>query len=164
VTCALAAALVEMSAAFAGEPAAAVAGPAGVRAGQLRRRALELADLDLASYLPVLQALRLPADDPARPGDLADALSGAVEVPLELSRISAEVSGLAAEVADVGSRHLVGDAAAGTVLAQAACQAAATLVQINLSSATDERPAEAAQWCENADVARRQALAKARET
>jgi methenyltetrahydrofolate cyclohydrolase len=153
-----------MSAAFAAKPAGAVAGPAGARAGWLCRRALELADLDLASYLPVLQALRRPAEDPARPGELADALSGAVEVPLELSRISAEVSGLAAELADVGSRHLVGDAAAAAVLAQAACQAAAVLVQINLSAATDERPAEAAQWCENADVARRQALAKAHES
>jgi formiminotetrahydrofolate cyclodeaminase len=155
----VAAALVEMSAAFAG----GAAGAAGARAGQLRRRALELADLDLASYGPVLEALRLAPDDPARPNALDDALSGAVEVPLELARLGAEVSGLAAEMAGTGSRHLVGDATAGAVLGHAACQAATVLVQVNLAGATDVRLTEAAQWCEQADVARQRALSIAHE-
>ena len=60
VGCALAAALVEMAGLF-GELDDAVA-----RAGALRARALELRDADLEAYLPVLEALRLPREDPER--------------------------------------------------------------------------------------------------
>ena len=163
MTCAVAAALVEMAAGFAGAAAAAVADPAGARAGQLRQRALELADLDLASYRPVLAALRRGTDDPGRPDALADALSTATEVPLEVARVSADVTALAAGLAETGSRHLIGDATAAALLGHAACQAATVLVQINLKGATDERPTQAAQWCGDADAARRRALSKAHE-
>jgi formiminotetrahydrofolate cyclodeaminase len=162
VACAMAAALVEMAAGFAGEVGGA--GAAGDRAAQLRQRAVELADLDLASYRPVLEALRRGTDDPARPDALAAALSAATEVPLEVARVSAEVSALAAGLADTGSRHLIGDATTAAVLAHAACQAATVLVQINLKGATDERPTQAGQWCGDADVARQRALSKAHES
>ena len=71
VGCALAAALVEMAGRF-GELDDAVA-----RAGALRARALELRDADLEAYLPVLEALRLPREDPERAARLRDASSAA---------------------------------------------------------------------------------------
>lgn len=162
VTCAVAAALVEMAAGFAGEAGGADA--AAGRAAQLRRRAVELADLDLASYRPVLEALRRQTDDPARPDAVAQALSAAAEVPLEVARVSAEVSALAAGLADTGSRHLIGDATAAAVLAHAACEAATALVGINLKGAADERPTQAAEWCDDADAARQRALSKAHKS
>ena len=158
----MAAALVEMTAGFAGDVTGA--GAAGDRAAQLRQRAVELADLDLASYRPVLDARRRGTDDPARPDALAAALSAASEVPLEVARVSAEVSALAAGLADTGSRFLIGDATTAAVLAHAACQSATALVQINLKGATDERPTQAAQWCADADVARQRALSKVHES
>jgi methenyltetrahydrofolate cyclohydrolase len=162
VTCAVAAALVEMAAGF--DAAAPEAGDVGIRAAALGQRALELADLDLESYGPVLEALRMDADDPQRPPAVAGALSSAAEVPFALARIAAEVSALAAQVAERAGRHVVGDSTAAAVLSEAACRAAAVLVAINLTGATDERPTQAAECASDADVARQKALVAAHES
>jgi len=122
VVCALAAALVEMS-----------AGSPHERAATLRARAVELADADLGSYAPVLEAQRLPADDPARAERLRAALSAASDVPLAIAEIGCEVTELAAELARSGRRSLEGDATAAVLLAEAATRAAARLVELNLA-------------------------------
>jgi formiminotetrahydrofolate cyclodeaminase len=129
----------------------------GARADALRGRALALGERELTSYEPVLAALRLPADDPSRSERLAAALSDASAAPLEVARAGVEVATLAQEVAGVGSTHLTGDVRAGLLLAEAACQAAAGLVAINLAARApdDERLAEAA------DLSRRAAAARA---
>jgi len=128
----------------------------GTRALELRAVALELGDRELRSYEPVLIALRLPADDPARAERLDAALSDAANAPLSVARAAAEVTALAHEVASLGSRHLLGDAHTGLLLAEAACQAATGLVLINLQSHPgDDRRAEAA------ELARRSAKARA---
>src|SRR4051794_37612193 len=108
------------------------------RVRALRGEALELADLDRSSFGPVLEAQRLPADDPARPQRLADALSLAADTPLGLARAAAEVGDLAIEVARTGNRAAAGDAAAGGLLAGAACTAAARIVLINLARRRDD--------------------------
>jgi methenyltetrahydrofolate cyclohydrolase len=135
---ALAAGLVEMAAEFAGDTAKAE------RAAALRARALELAELELAAYQPVLDAIRLPKEDPARAEQLATALSEAADTPLEIARAAAEAARLGAELAAGGNRSLEGDANAGAQLGRGACRAAARLVEINLSARPDDpRAAEA---------------------
>jgi methenyltetrahydrofolate cyclohydrolase len=128
--CALAAALVEMAASLA-QAEISVEGPA--RARGLRQRALELAERELSSYEPVLVALRLPTDDPARGRRLEAALSEASGPPLAIAEAAAETAALAAEVARSSSRSVRGDALTGALLAEAAAAAAASLVEINLS-------------------------------
>ena len=120
VAVALAAALVEMS--------------GDERAKALRERALELAEADLGSYAPVLEAQGLPADDPARAKRLRAALSEASAVPLALAEVGCEVAELAARAARGGRRSLEGDATAGALLAEAATCAAARLVELNLAA------------------------------
>ena len=117
-TCAVAAALVEM--------AAGIGGGGVERPRALRSRALELAEVELSSYAPVLEALRLPRDDPSR----AERLSAAL---LEASRSPLEVAELGVQVAQTSSAAVRGDALAGVVLAEAAAAAAARLVEINLA-------------------------------
>jgi formiminotetrahydrofolate cyclodeaminase len=102
------------------------------RAGLLRTRALELAEIELHAYWPVLEALRLPREDPDRSRRVADARSQASRSPLEVARVAAEVAELAADLAHAGNPNLAGDAIAGALLAEAAAQAAARLVEINL--------------------------------
>ncbi len=122
------------------------------RALELRVVALELGERELRSYEPVLAALRLREDDPERADRLNAALSDAANAPLAVARAAAEVAALAQEAASLGSSHLVGDAHAGLLFAEAACQAAAGLVVINLQPRPDdERRAEAL------DLARRAA-------
>src|SRR4051812_27455277 len=73
VGCALGAALAEMAARFAGVE------PAVERAAKLRAETLRLADADADAYALVLEALRLPADDPRREPRLRAASSAAAE-------------------------------------------------------------------------------------
>jgi formiminotetrahydrofolate cyclodeaminase len=116
VACAVAAALVEMS-----------AGPPHERAAALRARALELADQDLDSYAPVLEAQR--RGEPVGP-----ALSAAAEVPLAIAEVACEV----AELAHAARPSLEGDAAAAALLAEAATRAAVRLVELNLARRPDD--------------------------
>jgi methenyltetrahydrofolate cyclohydrolase len=153
--CALAAALVEMSARLAG---VSYDGPE--RARELRRQALELGERELTSYEPVLAALRLPADDPSREQRLETTLIEASGPPLAIAEAAAETAVLAAQVAGASSPSVRGDALTGAVLAEAAGAAAAALVEINLSQrardATVDRAREARRL---AAEARSQALA-----
>ncbi|MEA2291426.1 MAG: methenyltetrahydrofolate cyclohydrolase [Solirubrobacteraceae bacterium] len=129
------------------------------RARELRERALALADADLTSYAPVLEAARLPREDPGRADALRAALSEASTVPLAIAEAAAEVAELAADRAREGKRSLEGDATAGALLAEAATRAAARLVEINLAGAPDdERLARARDCAERAAAARRRAL------
>jgi methenyltetrahydrofolate cyclohydrolase len=137
VACALAAALLEMS-----------AGPPHERAAALRARALELADADLESYAPVLEAQR-------RGEPLGPALAAAAETPLAVAEVGCEVAELAAEVARAGRPALEGDAATAALLAEAATRAAARLVELNLARAPDDvRLRAAAEYAARAWTAR----------
>lgn len=154
VACALAAALVEMTAGFADARVEAE------RARELRARALELAQLELASYEPVLTAQRRPPGDPARGERLARALEEASATPLEIAEAAAEVARLGTAVAAASRPGLRGDAAAGAVLAEAAATAACALVEINLRERGEQEPvARARQARDRAGAARDEALA-----
>ena len=122
----MAAALVEMAARFAGEWDLAH------RARDHRTRALELAEIELNAYEPVLEALRLPREHPERPARLAAARTDASQSPLEIAQLGAELAEMAADIAQAGNPNLAGDAIAGALLAEAAAQAGAKLVAINL--------------------------------
>lgn len=125
-TVAVAAALVEMAAAFADRP--------GERPAQLRRRALALAKEELHAYEPVLEAKR-QHDQPR----VRDALMAAADSPLAIAAVAEEVSTLATELAATGKPSVAGDAQTAAVLAEAAREAAANLAEINLSEAREIR-------------------------
>jgi formiminotetrahydrofolate cyclodeaminase len=142
LTCALGAALVEMAARIElsrGDGGDLTEGELD-RTVELRRHALVLAEAELSAYAPVLEARRLPASDPARPGRIADALEEASRGPLDIAETAAEVAELGERVAAGADSAVRGDALTGVVLAEAAAAAAAGLVRVNLS----DRPASAA--------------------
>jgi formiminotetrahydrofolate cyclodeaminase len=129
VTCAMAAGLVEMAAAFdAGGQLDAV----GARAHALRVQVAALAAADGRAYAGVLEALRMPAGS-ERTRCLDAAVSGAIECPMLVLEIAAEVATLAADVAARGNRNLEGDAVTGALVAEAAARSAASLAQLNVS-------------------------------
>jgi methenyltetrahydrofolate cyclohydrolase len=159
LVCSLAAALLEMTAAFDTTP---MGSACGVRAGALRDRALELAERERDSYEPVLEALRLPASDPDREARLSSALAAASAAPLAIASVAAQLAGIAAETVDGVSDQLVGEAVVASELAEGACRAAARLVQINLAGAAgDPRLTEVAGLIQAAAEARAETLAKA---
>ena len=162
VACAMGAALVEMALAY--EAGAAEERAAEERAAsRLRARGLELAELDLGSYEPVLEALRLRADDVTRAERLESALATAAAVPLQIAELAAEIAELGADTAQRAGRHLVGDAVAGVLLADAGCRSAVRLVELNVGcNAEDPRLPAAAGLARRSAAARDRALAKGR--
>lgn len=150
---ALAAALLEMSAAFAGDAEVAE------RASALREELLARGEQELHAYAPVLAAQRLPVSDPSRADRLSAALCQASEVPIGIVRAATEVAELAASVARESKPELRGDAVAGVLVAEAASRAAARLAEINLSDrAGDPRLSELAGLLSRAERARGSAL------
>jgi methenyltetrahydrofolate cyclohydrolase len=156
VSLALAAALVEMSARLAGESESAA------RAGELRAEGVELAERELSSYAPVLDAMRLSRDDPSRSARVEEALHEASRTPLAIAECAAELSELGGEVAGASSPSVRGDALTGTVLAEAAAAAAAALVEINLKRLTDAPELERAREARGRAGAARAAAEAAR--
>jgi len=126
------------------------------RAGELRTRALELAEIELHAYEPVLEALRLPRDDPEREARVSATQAEASKSPVEIARVAGEVAELAAELATNGNPNLKGDAIAGALLAEGAAQAASRLVAINLTDGPVVE--EAAAYASRARAARERAL------
>jgi formiminotetrahydrofolate cyclodeaminase len=120
VAAGLAAALVEMSARLARRSDAVSA------AGELRRRAMTLAEEELTSYAPVLVA--------RSEEERSAALAVASEPPALVAELAADVAELGIDVAASTSPAVRGDALAGVVLAEAAASAAARLVAINVKS------------------------------
>src|SRR3954454_8979736 len=129
LTCAMAAALVEMATSFA-----SAQGLESVRdrAHVIRRQASGLAYADGRAYGVVLEALRMEKGG-QRTAHLDEAVSGAIAVPMQVLELASEVAALAADVAETGNRNLEGDALAGSLLAEAAARSAATLAQLNAS-------------------------------
>jgi formiminotetrahydrofolate cyclodeaminase len=124
-TGALAAALLQMVAAYAGSDDIVA------RAAELRAELLAAGETELHAYEPVLEARRLPSDDTTRSEKLKAALQSASDSPKVIARAASEVAELAAMVADESRPDVRGDAITGELLANAAARAAAVLVEVN---------------------------------
>jgi formiminotetrahydrofolate cyclodeaminase len=111
-----------------------------VAAERLRDRAAALCQADADAYRCVMSALHEPCDpDPEdRRRQIAAALLGATDVPLEVVETGASVAGLAARVAESGNPNLLGDAVTAALLAESGARAAAALVLINLKGLQDD--------------------------
>ena len=146
VATAMAAALVEMAAGLSTDHVADAA-VIGAAAGDIRRRALTMADEDAAAYGRVLDAYRWPrdADPDARLREIREALEGATAVPLEMARLAADVAGLGNRLVTGGNPNLEGDAATAVHLARAAARAAARLVELNVQQGKLD-----GEWCDRA--------------
>jgi methenyltetrahydrofolate cyclohydrolase len=132
------------------------------RAHDLRGELLSLAEDDTRSYAPVLDALAIERSDPDRPARLRAALAAAADIPLAIAVAAAEVGELALAAAQGGNAHLLGDATAGAVIAEAAARSAARLVELNLAaSPQDARLGAAETAAQRAWAARMAVLAAA---
>jgi formiminotetrahydrofolate cyclodeaminase len=132
---AIAAALTQMAAAFAAtrKPAAPDGNAERIaeRAAVLRSRLLALADEDAAVYYAVLEA--------RDPDERKRALSAAADPPLQIATAAAEIAELGSAIAVApGNDQLLGDATTAVALAEAAAQAAARLVRLNLARHPDD--------------------------
>jgi formiminotetrahydrofolate cyclodeaminase len=138
------------------------AGGAVAQAEALRLRVAPLAELNAEAYVNAVAALREKGsgEPEARDEAIARALSRAAGIPLQIAEAASDVSALAAAVAEHGEPNLRADAATAALLSEAGARAAATLVEINLATTSDdERVARARELVAAAATAREQALA-----
>ncbi len=106
------------------------------RMDSLRRDLLDLAGLDVDAYTAVISAHRLP-DEPGsdvRRRAIREALRGASLVPLAVAETCTEVIAAGELLARAGNPNLRGDARTAILLADAAANAAADLVRINVTA------------------------------
>jgi formiminotetrahydrofolate cyclodeaminase len=138
----MAAALVEMVARASGD-VWDEAGGAVAQAAALRRRAMVLAARDAEAYDAAIAAL-----GGAGAETLADALSLAAEIPLEIAHVGGDIARLALAVAELGAAELTADAVVAGLLANAVTRSAARLVAINLATTAADPRSEQAQHLE----------------
>lgn len=107
-----------------------------------RVRLGELVSRDADAYAAVAAAMKLPRDTEeqkaVRRDALQAALKGAAEVPAEIASAATEVARLALPAAEKGNPNAVSDAGVAVLFAEAAAQAAALNVKINLAWLDDE--------------------------
>lgn len=132
-----------------------------VQADSLRNRVTPLAQADAEAYRDALEVMRAPreTDPERRDAEIADALSRAADIPLQIAEAAADVSSLGALVSERGNEALRGEASAAAALGEAAARIAAQLVEINLAvSPEDGRVSKARRLAEEAGDAARRAL------
>lgn len=148
-------------AARASRPAWPEAGGVVAQAALLRTRAIELAEEVADAYARALAVLEAPAGESGeeRDASIAQALSHAANLPLEISKAAGDAAALGVLISERGDPATHGDATAAALLAAGAARAAASLVQINLTAMPgDPRIQRANQLAEDAGYAARRTL------
>jgi glutamate formiminotransferase/formiminotetrahydrofolate cyclodeaminase len=107
------------------------------RTQELKDRMLAAVDADTAAFDALLDAMRMPKDDPARGQVLADATVGAAEIPLGVLKACPEIIELNREIARIGLKASLSDAGVGAQMARAAAAGAYQNVCINLAGLAD---------------------------
>ncbi len=110
---------------------------AAAEADGLRSDLARNIDADSVAFAGVMDAYRLDKGDASRPAAIETAMLHAAEVPLDTVRLTVEALRQLRVVAEQGNVNAAIDAAAGTHMAQAAVEAAALNVLVNLQSLED---------------------------
>jgi len=110
-----------------------------VRAQQLKGELLAAVDADTAAFDRLLEAMRMPQDNPERANALADATVGAAEIPLGVLERCPEVIALCREIGRIGLQASLSDAGVGAQMGRAAAAGAYQNVCINLAGLEDTK-------------------------
>jgi len=110
-----------------------------VRAQQLKGELLAAVDADTAAFDRLLEAMRMPQDNPERANALADATVGAAEIPLGVLERCPEVIALCREIGRIGLQASLSDAGVGAQMGRAAAAGAYQNVCINLAGLEDRK-------------------------
>lgn len=107
----------------------------------VRRRLLELADMDAAAFEPLSWAYSIPKDDPSRAEVLEAATLAACRPPMEMLEQTCRAVELLEEMLEKGSVMMVSDVGCGAACCRAALESAGLNVFINTRTLTDRNTA-----------------------
>lgn len=120
-------------------------------AGRLRAALTAAIREDSAAFEQVMIARRnKEVDEATREAAVEQATLGAAEVPLRVARLAYDVAHLARTIATIGNINASTDAAAAAYMSQAAVQAAALNVKVNVTGLQDQH--QAAVWREEVEA------------
>lgn len=110
------------------------------QARALRLASFELIEEDAQAYLAFVEVVRAARGQERAEGQAAVAIAHArtVDVPLRMTRAAADVAELAVQLAQHGNPNLRADAVVGAILAAAAAESGAMLIEVNLGEAVDD--------------------------
>ncbi|MBB6061695.1 formiminotetrahydrofolate cyclodeaminase [Thermosipho japonicus] len=103
-----------------------------------REKLQQLAYDDIKAFNKVMEALKIPKDDPTRSEKLQTALKEAADIPFELAREARNVLKFSQVTSKHGNKNAISDAYSSAELAYAAFRIGMYNVLINLSSIKDE--------------------------
>ncbi|MGH2453984.1 MAG: cyclodeaminase/cyclohydrolase family protein [bacterium] len=142
------AALVAMVARLSEKQAGETAARVRDRADALRERLAAMIDRDARAFEAVMAAYRLPRatdeEKAARREAIQEALTGAVDVPMQVSALALAVLQAAAELAERANPNAVSDLGVAAALTESGAEGARLNVLINTTAMTDAAVAERA--------------------
>ena len=98
---------------------------------ELKEKLTKLAEEDKKAYDKVLIAYRLPSTDKKRKQEITKTLKYAIEVPMEVRKISQSLEKLAYRISKIGNKNAISDAKTAIYLAHAAGKSALENIKIN---------------------------------
>lgn len=104
----------------------------------LRQRLIAAIDEDIQAFNAVMDAYRLPKDNPERSGMIQACLQRAADVPFSVARLALEAMQLAEQVATQGNANAASDAATAALIGLAAIEGAVLNVRVNAADLEDE--------------------------
>lgn len=111
---------------------------AASRLEALRAECLRLGDADAAAYERLNALQKLPPDDPQRGIQYGEAVAAAIDVPMRLATVCADLMGALRGLAGASNPHLKSDLAIAGSLCLAGAEAARWNVAINLREVGEE--------------------------
>lgn len=102
--------------------------------GEIKKRLTVLAEDDAKAYQKVMEAYKIAKETPGRTSAIRKALKYAIEVPLEVRKLSHELEELGYRASKVGNKNASSDARTAIHLARAAGKSALENIKINKAS------------------------------
>ncbi|QQG41496.1 MAG: cyclodeaminase/cyclohydrolase family protein [Candidatus Woesebacteria bacterium] len=102
--------------------------------GEIKKRLAVLAEEDAKAYQKVMEAYKMDKENPNRAQIIKKSLKYAIEVPMEVRKLSHELEELGYRVSRVGNKNAVSDGRTAIHLARAAAKSALENIKINKSA------------------------------
>jgi methenyltetrahydrofolate cyclohydrolase len=102
--------------------------------GETKKKMLKLLDEDTIAFGKVMEAYSMDKEDPERKNKIKKSLQYAIDVPMEVRRLSKDLESCAVKISKIGNRNALSDANTAIHLSQAAQKSALENIKINKES------------------------------
>lgn len=101
---------------------------------QTKKKLLRLLEEDTKAFEKVMEAYRMDRQDPKRTEKIKKTLQYAIDVPMEVRKLSKDLEAMALKIGKIGNKNAISDANTALHLSQAAQKSALENIKINKDS------------------------------